>query len=338
MTAGLKALVTGAGGFLGGWLCEELAAAGVETVALDRDYSHARQATTKQSIERISADIENFEQLQQILEQKNIGFIFHLAAQALVKVAAADPMSTFKANIEGTWNVLEAARRISLKGARRIEGVIVASSDKAYGDQENLPYTEDFPLQGRYPYDVSKSCADLLAKSYFASFGLPVCVTRCGNLYGGGDFAVSRVVPGTILSALRGERPVIRSDGTPVRDYVYVKDAAQALLLISRAMASDPSIHGEAFNISCEEPISVIDIVSKILVLMNKNDLQPLVLNNATLEIQAQYLSSKKIRQRLAWRPLFDLAGGLKETIDWYSRHFDGNAFNFNEKLAKDEA
>ena len=231
-----------------------------------------------------------------------------------MQVAARNPLSTFKSNIQGTWNILEAARLLK----ERVKGIIVASSDKAYGDQTELPYREEAPMEGRYPYDVSKSCADLIARSYFHSYKLPVCVSRCGNLYGGGDFAFSRIIPGTIRSILAGESPLIRSDGTPVRDYVYVKDAAQALISLSENMISSKTLHGEAFNISNESPISVLDLVQKILTLMKRNDIKPTVLGNASLEIQAQYLSSSKIRERLGWVPRFDLESGLNETIKWY--------------------
>src|SRR6185437_315943 len=211
-----KALITGAGGFLGGWLCAELAERGIEVVALDREWREGclcPNYVPEQN--RNTADVEDFPEMLRILREYDLDFVFHLAAQALVQEAAAEPIATFRSNIEGTWNVLEAARLLQRTNAARPLGVIVTSSDKAYGDQTKLPYVESFPLHGRFPYDVSKSCADLIAQSYFASFRLPVCITRCGNLYGGGDFAMSRVVPGTICSVLKNERPVIRSDGTP---------------------------------------------------------------------------------------------------------------------------
>lgn len=336
-----KILVTGAGGFLGGWLCEELVATGAQVVALDREYRRgARALALAGRLDLITADIEDFESVLRILNCHDVELIFHLAAQALVKVAARNPLSTFKANIEGTWNLLEAARLLGAgeKSAQPLlKAIIVASSDKAYGDQSELPYSEDFPMQGRYPYDVSKSCADLIARSYFHSYALPVCVTRCGNLFGGGDFAFSRVVPGTIKSVLTGERPVIRSDGTPVRDYVYVKDAADALILLCERMLVDDTLPGEAFNISNEAPISVIDMVEKILLLMNRQDLRPLVEGKAPLEIQSQYLSSQKMRTRLSWKPQFNLETGLLETIAWYREHLPLDDRERLRQLLKDE-
>jgi CDP-glucose 4,6-dehydratase len=321
MSGHRKVMVTGAGGFLGGWLCAALLEDDVHVIAIDRQFPTCSIATTLSStMELVIADIEDYEQMVDVLNAHEVEFVFHLAAQALVQVAARYPLSTFKSNIQGTWNVLEAARMLA-KTRTALKGIIVTSSDKAYGDQVQLPYFEDAPMEGRFPYDVSKSCADLIARSYFHSYKQPVCVTRCGNLYGGGDFAFSRIVPGTIKSVLSGEPPLIRSDGTPVRDYVYVKDAVQALLDLSEKMLSSVAIHGEAFNISNEAPISVLALVEKILRLMKRNDLSPIVEGNAPLEIQAQYLSSKKIQEKLNWKPKFDLDSGLLETIDWYRTH-----------------
>jgi CDP-glucose 4,6-dehydratase len=316
------ALVTGAAGFLGGWLCDQLLDAGVKVVALDIDHRLGSLPNTRGGrLAKVTADVEDLEAISRVMQEHKIEFVFHLAAQALVKLAAQDPLATFRSNIEGTWNVLEAVRNLRNAPSGTVKGVIVASSDKAYGDQTKLPYQEDFPLQGRFPYDVSKSCADLLAQSYFASFHLPVCITRCGNLYGGGDQSFSRVVPGTIRSILRGEAPTIRSDGTPVRDYVYVHDAAKAMMLIASEMVRNKDIHGEAFNISGEDPISVIEIVRKIAELMNAHDIEPIVQGNAPLEIQKQYLSSAKLREKLGWEPEFDLTRGLQATIEWYKGH-----------------
>jgi CDP-glucose 4,6-dehydratase len=268
-------------------------------------------------MESVVADIEEYEQMVHLLNTHAVDFVFHLAAQALVQVAARDPLSTFKSNIQGTWNILEAARMLH-GSSTALKGIIVTSSDKAYGDQVKLPYFEDAPMEGRFPYDVSKSCADLIARSYFHSYKQPVCVTRCGNLYGGGDFAFSRIVPGTIKSVLEGEPPLVRSDGTPVRDYIYVKDAVQALLDLARKMMSSVAIHGQAFNISNEAPISVLALVERILLLMKRSDLKPIVEGNAPLEIQAQYLSAKKIREALGWKPKYDLDSGILETVEWY--------------------
>ena len=309
MLSNKRVLVTGAGGFLGGWLCASLVEAGAHVIALDRVFPSQSPVLNELSsvVELVYGDIENFEYMLHIINACEVDFIYHLAAQALVQVAARNPLSTFKSNIQGTWNILDSARLLSDK----VKGIIVASSDKAYGDQTVLPYKEEAPMEGRFPYDVSKSCADLIARSYFHSYKLPVCVSRCGNLYGGGDFAYSRIIPGTIRSVLAGENPLIRSDGTPVRDYVYVKDAAQALLTLSEHMLSSRALHGEAFNISNESPISVLDLVQRILTVMKRTDLKANVLGNASLEIQAQYLSASKIRERLGWAPRFDLESGL---------------------------
>lgn len=321
MTGLGRVLVTGAGGFLGGWLCHSLLQRGWQVIALDRDFPDGSMAAIlADRMLLLNADLEDYDGTLAVLLEHRVDFIFHLAAQALVQIAARDPLSTFRSNIEGTWNILEAVRaQPEVRAA--LKGLIVTSSDKAYGDQTVLPYVEDAPMEGRFPYDVSKSCADLIARSYFHSYGLPVSVTRCGNLYGGGDFAFSRIVPGTIKSILAGQRPVIRSDGTPMRDYVYVKDAVLALIAIAQEMMSDSAIHGEAFNISNEEPITVLNLVQKILHLMQREDMEPLIEGNAPLEIQAQFLCSRKIQQRLGWRPDYDLESGLRETIDWYRSH-----------------
>jgi CDP-glucose 4,6-dehydratase len=262
-------------------------------------------------------DIESYDGCRKTIEEENINVIFHLAAQAIVGVANENPLPTFASNITGTCNLMEAARILS-KGGQNIEAIVVASSDKAYGDQEKLPYLEDAPMQGRFPYDVSKSCTDLIARSYFHSYGLPVCITRCGNLYGGGDLHLSRIVPGTILSVLAGERPVVRSDGSPVRDYIYVQDAARAAIAIAERMTGDASIHGQAFNISNDAPVSVLEIVGLISKLMGRADLEPVIEGRASREIQAQYLSSDKIRALLGWAPEFELEDGLVRTIAWY--------------------
>jgi CDP-glucose 4,6-dehydratase len=244
--------------------------------------------------------------------------VFHLAAQTIVGIANQNPLSTFESNIRGTWNLLEAARR-----SPRVKAVVVASSDKAYGDQEKLPYHEETPLQGRHPYDVSKSCADLIALAYATTFGMNVCVTRCGNFYGGGDLNFNRLVPQTIRSVLRGQRPLIRSDGRPVRDYFYIQDGAEAYLLLAEKMRR-LKIAGEAFNFSNQIQVSVLELVRLILRLMGREELKPRVLNQAGNEILHQYLSAKKARRVLGWRPRYTLEQGLGETIAWYREYFGG--------------
>jgi CDP-glucose 4,6-dehydratase len=313
-----KVLVTGSNGFFGSWVCESLIKRGYKVVGLDRDHRHgSRIHQFLDQMDLITGDIVDYDLVLRVLNEYEIEFVYHLAAQALVGVAATNPLSTFKSNIEGTWNILEAARVLRLS-SNRLAGVIVASSDKAYGDQEQLPYSEEFPMQGRFPYDVSKSCADLIARSYFSSYALPVCVTRCGNLYGGGDLNFSRIVPGTIRSALQNERPLIRSDGTPVRDYLYAEDGAEAFVTLSERMVEDRSLHGMAFNISNEKPVSVLEIVSSILRLANKQSLEPIVEAVATREIQTQYLDATRSKNLLKWHPRFGLDEGLAETIAWY--------------------
>lgn len=306
---------------LGSWLSLALVKQGAHVFALDREFrsgSLINQAPGR--IDFVPGDICDLDFMMRVINEYEIDFVFHFAAQAIVGAAARNPISTFKSNIEGTWNVLEACR-VLRQSSNRPRGCIVASSDKAYGDQELLPYVEHAPMQGRYPYDVSKSCADLIAQSYFHSYQLPVCVTRCGNMYGGGDLQFSRIVPKTIMSALKGEKITIRSDGSPVRDYLYVKDASDANLAIAERMLEDASVHGEIFNIGCEKPISVLQIVHKIISLLGREDLSPIVQGKATLEIQRQYLDSSKLRSLIGWRPLYDLERGLLETIEWYQNY-----------------
>jgi CDP-glucose 4,6-dehydratase len=215
--------------------------------------------------------------------------------------------------------VLEACRRSPAVGQ-----VVVASSDKAYGTRDQLPYDEDTPLRGCHPYDVSKSCADLIAQAYGATYQLPVVISRCGNFYGGGDLNWSRIVPGTIRAVLRGERPVIRSDGQYVRDYFYVEDGAAAYTLLAERLAADPRLRGRAFNFSDESPVSVLALVRRVLALMG-SDLEPEVLDEATHEIREQYLSAARARAELGWHPLFSLDEGLRRTIGWYRDFFQAS-------------
>ncbi len=318
-----RVLVTGASGLLGGWLCRTLVERGIEVIGTDR--VKRRGAVVNDlvdSIDFIQGDLEDYDFVVRILNESQAQFILHMAAQAIVGVANRNPLSTFRSNIEATWNILEAVRL--LRRDTLVSGLIVASSDKAYGDQEDLPYTEESPMQGRFPYDVSKSCADLITRSYYHSFGIPVCITRCANLFGGGDLNWSRIVPGTIRSLLRGERPIIRSDGTPIRDYLYVKDAAEAILILCKRMIEDRSLHGEAFNLSIEEPLSVAEMVSRIARLLRREELEPIIENSACLEIQKQYLSSRKFRDLTGWEPVYRLNRGLEETIKWYRDFLPG--------------
>jgi CDP-glucose 4,6-dehydratase len=250
--------------------------------------------------------------MERVLGEHEIDTVMHLAAQTIVGIANRNPVSTFEANIRGSWSIFEACRR-----SPRVKQVVFASSDKAYGDCETLPYAESTPLQGRHPYDVSKSCSDLIAQSYAVTYGLPIAITRCGNFYGGGDLNWNRIVPGTIRSLVRGTPPVIRSDGQFVRDYFYVEDGAAAYMLLAEKLAASPELRGEAFNFSNEIQVTVQELVQRILALMG-SDLEPDVRNEATHEIRHQYLSAAKARETLDWRPLFTLDEGLRRTIDWY--------------------
>jgi CDP-glucose 4,6-dehydratase len=261
----------------------------------------------------VRGDLIDQELVERVLNEYEIETVFHAAAQTIVGTANRSPISTFESNIRGTWCLLEACRRSSLVGQ-----VIVASSDKAYGEHDELPYHEDAPLKGRHPYDVSKSCADLIAQSYFYSFDLPVCVTRCGNLFGGGDLNWNRLIPGTIRSVLRNTSPVIRSDGSYIRDYFYVEDAAHAYIQLAQKMSEAHEIIGEAFNFSNEIQIDVLDLTTRILGLLEREDLTPTILDNAKNEIPHQYLSAEKARDLLGWTPGFSLDEGLKRTIGWY--------------------
>ncbi len=310
--------ITGCTGLLGSWLTKCLSESGANVIGLIRDLvpqSNLNRSGFNNQIIIVRGDVEDYCLLERTLNEYEIDAVFHLAAQTIVTIANRNPLSTFRTNIEGTWNILEACRRSPL-----VKRVVVASSDKAYGDQEKLPYDEVTPLEGRHPYDVSKSCADLICRSYFETYDLPVCVTRCGNFYGGGDLNFNRIVPGTIRSLINNKRPVIRSDGTFLRDYFYIEDGTKSYMLLAEKM-EDKKIHGEAFNFSTEHPLTVLKIVEKIILAMG-SDLEPDIRNQATNEIRDQYLSARKARALLNWQPTFSLEEGLKRTIDWYKAFF----------------
>jgi len=316
-------LVTGATGLIGGWLVRRLLAAGADVVCLVRDWvpqSEFVRAGLMERVKVVRGDVRDQAQLERTLGEYEVDTVIHLAAQTIVGIANRNPVSTFEANIAGTWSLLEACRRSPV-----VKQIVVASSDKAYGDHETLPYSEDAPLQGRHPYDVSKSCADLIAQSYATTYKLPVAVTRCGNFYGGGDLNWNRIVPGTIRSVLRGQRPVIRSDGQFVRDYFYAEDGATVNMVLAEALARTPDLRGEAFNFSNEIQVTVSELVERLLALMN-SDLKPDVRNEATNEIRHQYLSAEKARRMLNWQPLFTLDEGLHRTIDWYKAFLEDAA------------
>jgi CDP-glucose 4,6-dehydratase len=312
-------LVTGATGLLGGWLLRRLVDQGADVVCLVRDWVPQSELVRHRLIEQVKVvrgDVRDQAHLERVLGEYEVDTVFHLAAQTIVSIANRNPISTLETNIGGTWALLEACRR-----SPSVKQVVVASSDKAYGDQQRLPYDEKTPLEGQHPYDVSKSCADLIAHTYAKTYDLPVVVTRCGNFYGGGDLNWNRIVPGTIRSVLRAQRPVIRSDGNYVRDYFYVEDGAAAYMLLAEQLAARPELRGEAFNFSNELQVTVLELVRRILARM-ESGLEPDVRNEASNEIRHQYLSAAKSRSLLDWSPLFTLDQGLEATISWYREFF----------------
>jgi CDP-glucose 4,6-dehydratase len=315
-----RTLVTGATGLLGSWVAGKLLARGAEPVCLVRDWVPQSELVTSGLLNRcrvVRGDLCDLELIERVLAEYEIETVFNLAAQTIVTIANASPLSTFESNLRGTWILLEACRKVPF-----VKQIITASSDKAYGAQSALPYTEDMPCLGQHPYDVSKSCADLIAQSFAHTYRLPVAITRCGNFFGGGDLNWNRIVPGTIRSILRQTAPVIRSDGKFLRDYIYVEDGADACLLLAEKLASDAGLAGEAFNFSTESPLTVMEMVRHILKQM-KSDLQPEVLCQANNEIRNQYLSSQKARTRLGWQPQHSLEEALAKTINWYKNYFN---------------
>ena len=312
---GRRVLVTGSTGFLGWGLTEELVARGAQVVGLVRDgvpRSPLHQRGLSGQIDTVRGSVEDYAVVERAVNEYEVETVFHLAAQALVGIANQNPMSTFETNIKGTWVVSEVCRRNS-----RAPMLVVASSDKAYGAHATLPYQEDFALRGQHPYDVSKSCADLIALTYFHTYRTPVCVTRCGNLFGPGDLNFSRIIPGTMRSVLQNERPVIRSDGTLVRDYVFIGDIIDGYLLLAERMV-DPAVCGNAFNFGTGEPVSVLELVQRILRVCGREDLQPIVKNESSGEIPSQFLSSGRARDMLGWAPSANLDRRLGETFAWY--------------------
>ena len=316
---GKTVFVTGATGLMGGWLVKALMREGAEIVALVRDQVPKSMLVRERLIDQIttvSGDLESLPTLERAIAEYNPHTVFHLAAQPLVQVAKRDPVGTLRANVMGTWNVMEACR---ITGRAH---VVVASSDKAYGATDNLPYRETHPLQGRYPYDVSKSCTDLIAQMYAATYGVKTAIARCGNLFGGGDLNFDRTIPGLIKATLANERFVIRSDGKFVRDFLYVKDAAEAYLTLGERLAEDESISGEAFNFSLGERLTVLDIVHMTLEIMGRTGLEPVIQNIASSEIREQYLDATKAHERLGWRPKYGMDEAIRETVAWYREHF----------------
>ena len=309
-------LVTGATGLVGSWLVKRLRAAQAEVIALVRDWVPSSEVVRSGALDKITVvrgDVRDQPLLERVLGEFEIDTVIHLAAQTIVGIANRNPISTFETNIQATWGLLEACRR-----SPKVKQIVLASSDKAYGDQEILPYDEMTPLQGKHPYDVSKSCADLIAQTYATTYASPVVITRCGNFYGGGDLNWNRIIPGTIRSLLRNERPIIRSDGLFVRDYFYVEDGAAAYMHLAEQLAARPDeLRGQAFNFSNENPVTVLQIVAEVSRVVGSN-LVPDIRNEANNEIRKQFLSAFKARKMLNWRPLFTLSEGLEATVRWY--------------------
>jgi CDP-glucose 4,6-dehydratase len=308
-------LVTGASGLVGGWVVKRLRELRADVVCLVRDWVPQSELVRGHQLEQVKVvrgDVRDQALLERVLGEYEVDTVLHLAAQTIVPIAGRNPISTFESNIAGTWTMLEACRRSPL-----VKQVVTASSDKAYGDHDGRPYDEATPLMGLHPYDVSKSCADQIAQTYARVYELPVSITRCGNFYGGGDLNWNRLVPGTIRSVLRGQRPVIRSDGRAVRDYFYVEDGAAAYLLLAEHLHARPELRGEAFNFSNEAPVAVVDLVRRILDTMGSR-LTPDIRDEARHEIPRQVLSAEKARRMLGWSPSFSLDEGLRRTIDWY--------------------
>jgi CDP-glucose 4,6-dehydratase len=310
-----RVFVTGCTGFLGSSLTAGLVAGGADVVGLVRDkvpHTQLVRSGLFNTITTVEGDVTEYDFLERVLAEYEVETIFHLAAQTIVGIANRAPLSTFETNIRGTWLLLEAARRNPT-----VSGVVVASSYHAYGEQAQLPYHEDSPIEAHHPYDVSKSCTDLIARTYASSYGMPIVVTRFANLYGGGDLNWNRLVPGTIRSVLRGERPVIRSDGTFSRDYLFIEDAVDGYLALAQQL-HNPDICGQAFNFGLDRPTTVLEIVETIAELSGHPDLTPIILNEAQNEVIDKYLTSEKAGLLLGWQPRHSLEDGLEKSIAWY--------------------
>jgi len=316
---GKNVFITGATGIVGYWLTTHLHDMGAEITIYMRDFvpkSNLIKSSIYGKVNVVTGHLEDYLNIKRVLNEYEIHSVFHLGAQTIVETANRSPLSTFNSNVKGTWNVLEACRNSKL-----VENIVVASSDKAYGSSDQLPYTEDMPLFGEHPYDVSKSCSDLISQSYAKTYGMSIGIARCGNIYGGNDLNFNRIVPGTIKSFLHNQRPIIRSDGTFKRDYIYVEDAVDSYITIAENLHKN-RIKGQSFNFGNEKPLKVMEIVKEIQKLMSKEDIKPKILNIAKGEIKDQYLNSKKARKMLKWKPHYTLEKGLKETIKWYKNFF----------------
>lgn len=314
-----KVLVTGATGLLGSWLTEALIAEGASVVVFVRDWVPESLLLTSAALAKVTivrGDLTDFAAVERALNEYEIDTVFHLGAQTIVQTANRSPLSSFESNIKGTWTLLEASRHLGT-----VQRIVVASTDKAYGTQNILPYTEEMPLLAAHPYDVSKACADMISQAYYATYRLPLAITRCGNIYGGGDLNFNRIIPGTIRSLLFQERPLIRSDGKYIRDYIYIKDVIAGYLLLAENLHR-PDVQGQAFNFSTNNRLSVLDVVDTLKTIM-RVDKEPIIQNTATGEIKAQYLSSEKALHILGWQAQYTLEKGLQETIAWYQDFFE---------------
>lgn len=318
-----RTLVTGATGLVGSALVKDLLAQGAIVTALVRDWDPHSELIRSGLIKKVhvvQGALEDYATLERAISEHDIDTVFHLGAQALVQVAYRSPLLTFEANIRGTYNLLEACR----VHEKLVKRVVIASSDKAYGDVDVLPYVETMPPMGRFPYDVSKSCTDLLARSYSETYKTPVTIARCGNIYGPGDLNWSRIIPGTIRSFLENEAPIVRSDGKFTRDYLYIDDITQAYMLLAESLEK-PGVRGEAFNFGPGQPYSVLEVIDALADTMDRHDLKPKILSQAQAEIRDQHLDSKKVTSLLGWKPKFSLPQGLKQTVPWYRSYLSEN-------------
>ncbi len=315
-----RVLVTGASGMVGSWLTQWLVESGAHTVAFIADTDPQSELVRSGTINKVSVvngRLENYDDIERAINNHEVDSIFHLGAQPIVGAADRAPRHTFESNIQGTWNLLDACRVLS----PLVKRIVVASSDKAYGTQPILPYTEDMSMNGDHPYEVSKSCTDLISTTYARTYGTPVTIARCGNIYGGGDLNWNRIVPGTFRSLLRGEQPVLRSDGTFVRDYLHVDDIVSAYLTLGE-QTDNPAFAGQGFNFSDESPLTVMAIYKAICEAAGRKDTEPQILNAASSEIKDQYLDSTKAHNVLGWRASVTLDDGLKKSFNWYRNFF----------------
>jgi len=314
-----RVLVTGATGLVGSWLCRRLLAEGAQVIALVRDLDPQSEFIRSGDVQRctvVSGQLEDYATLERAISGGEVDTVFHLGAQAIVGTALRSPLPTFESNIRGSYNLLEACR----VHRDLVKRVVVASSDKAYGESAVLPYTEDMPLQGRHPYDVSKSCTDLLAHTYATTYGLPIAIARCGNIFGGADLNWSRIVPGSIRLVLEDKAPVLRSDGTFTRDYLYVEDVVDAYLALAEH-AHREDVRGQGFNFSPEKQLSVLELTRLILEVMGRTDLEPIIQNTARAEIKDQYLDASKAQRILGWATKISLRDGMERTVAWYREY-----------------